>query len=46
MTTNLRVNDQFPDIALPNHQDELTQLSRFTKPGLLDKHLGSWTAIL
>lgn len=40
MTTNLRVNDQFPDIALPNYQDELTQLSRFTKPSLLDKHLG------
>ena len=40
MTTNLRVNDQFPDIALPNHQNELTQLSRFTKPGILDQHLG------
>src|SRR5256886_9175808 len=40
MTTNLRVNDQFPDIALPNHQNELTQLSHFTKPSLLDQHLG------
>lgn len=40
MTTNLRVNDQFPDIALPNHQNELTRLSHFTKPGLLDTHLG------
>ncbi len=40
MTTNLQVNDQFPDIALPNHQNELTQLSHFTKPGLLDKQLG------
>ena len=40
MTTNLRVNDQFPDIALPNHQNELTRLSHFTKPSLLDEHLG------
>jgi cold shock CspA family protein/peroxiredoxin len=40
MTTNLHVNDQFPNIALPNHQNELTQLSQFTRPSLLDKHLG------
>jgi peroxiredoxin/cold shock CspA family protein len=40
MTTNLHLNDQFPDIALPNHQNELTQLSHFTKPSLLDTHLG------
>jgi cold shock CspA family protein/peroxiredoxin len=40
MTTNLHVNDQFPDIALPNHQNELTRLSHFTKPSLLDTHLG------
>ncbi len=40
MTTNLHVNDQFPDIALPNHQNELMQLSYFTKPSLLDTHLG------
>jgi cold shock CspA family protein/peroxiredoxin len=40
MTTNLRVNDLFPDIALPNHQNELTRLSHFTKPSLLDEHLG------
>jgi len=40
MTTNLQMNDQFPDIALPNHQNELTRLSHFTQPGLLDKHLG------
>jgi cold shock CspA family protein/peroxiredoxin len=40
MTTNLQVNDQFPDIALPNHQNELTRLSHFTKPSLLDTHLG------
>jgi len=40
MTTNLKVNDRFPDIALPNHQNELTQLSHFTKPSLLDKNLG------
>jgi hypothetical protein len=40
MTTNLQVNDQFPEITLPNHQNELTQLSHFTKPSLLDRHLG------
>jgi peroxiredoxin/cold shock CspA family protein len=40
MTTNLQVNDQFPDIALPNHQNEVTRLSHFTRPSLLDKHLG------
>src|SRR5216684_6930864 len=40
MTTNLQVNDQFPDIELPNHQNELTRLAHFTKPGLLDRHLG------
>jgi len=40
MTTNLQVKDQFPDIALPNQQNKLTRLSHFTKPSLLDKHLG------
>jgi cold shock CspA family protein/peroxiredoxin len=40
MTTNLRVTDQFPDVVLPNHQNELTRLSHFTKPSLLDEHLG------
>lgn len=40
MTTNLRMNDQFPDIELPNHQNEPTRLSQFTKPSLLDQHLG------
>jgi peroxiredoxin len=40
MTTNLQVNDQFPDIELPNRQNELKRLSQFTKPGLLDQHLG------
>jgi cold shock CspA family protein/peroxiredoxin len=40
MTTNLQVNDQFPDIVLPNHRNELTRLSHFSQPGLLDRHLG------
>ncbi len=40
MTTNLQVHDQFPDIALLNQQNELTRLSHFTKPSLLDQHLG------
>jgi cold shock CspA family protein/peroxiredoxin len=39
MTTNLHVNDQFPDIVLPNHQNQLMPLSHFTKPSLLDTHL-------
>src|SRR5437870_10983857 len=40
MTTNLQVHDQFPDIALLNQQNELTRLSHFTKPSILDEHLG------
>ncbi|MDQ6661390.1 MAG: cold shock domain-containing protein [Chloroflexota bacterium] len=40
MTTTLHVNDLFPDITLPNHQNELIQLSDFTKPSLLDQRLG------
>src|SRR5258708_26692902 len=40
MTTNLQVNDQFPDIALPNQQNEVMRLSHFTRPSLLDKQLG------
>src|SRR6266571_3877976 len=40
MTTNLQLKDQFPDIALLNQQNELTRLSHFTKPSLLDQHLG------
>ncbi len=40
MTTNLQVDELFPDIELPNHQNELTRLSQFTRPSLLDKHLG------
>src|SRR5260221_13807290 len=40
MTTNLQVNDQFRDIPLPNHQKEVMRLSHFTRPSLLDKHLG------
>ena len=40
MTTNLQVDEQFPDIELPNHQNELTRLSQFTQPSLLDTRLG------
>ncbi|MDM9382914.1 redoxin domain-containing protein [Chlorogloeopsis sp. ULAP01] len=40
MTTNLRIGEKFPDFTLPNHRNEQTQLSQFTKPGLLDQHLG------
>lgn len=40
MTTNLQVGDTFPDFELPNHQNELTQLSQLTQPSLMDKKLG------
>src|SRR6266702_8749484 len=40
MTTKLQVHDKFPNIALLNQQNELTRLSHFTKPSLLDQHLG------
>lgn len=40
MTTNLQVGEVFSDFALPNHQQELVQLSQFTQPSLLDKKLG------
>jgi len=40
MTTNLRVGDRFPDFELPNHDNELTKLSQFTQPSLMDKKLG------
>jgi peroxiredoxin/cold shock CspA family protein len=40
MTTNLKVGEVFSDFELPNHQQELVQLSQFTQPGLLDKKLG------
>lgn len=40
MATHLQLNDQFPDIELPDHQNEVTRLSQFTRPGLLDRYLG------
>ena len=40
MTTNLQVGEVFNDFTLPNHQEELVQLSQFTQPSLLDKKLG------
>lgn len=40
MSTNLQVNDRFPDFELPNHQNELMRLSQFTKSSQLDEHLG------
>jgi peroxiredoxin/cold shock CspA family protein len=40
MTTNLKVNDLFPDFSLPDQQNELVQLSHLTKPGLFDRYLG------
>lgn len=39
MTTNLELGDKFPEFELPNHQNELMQLSQFTQPSLLDEKL-------
>jgi len=40
MTTNLQIGEPFPDFKLPNHRNELMQLSQFTQPSQLDKKLG------
>ncbi|GCE30868.1 hypothetical protein KDA_63520 [Dictyobacter alpinus] len=40
MTTHLQINDQFPDLVLPDQDNKLVQLSQFTQPGLLDQRLG------
>ena len=40
MTTNLRVNDRFPDFSLPDQQNEMVTLSHFTRPGLFNRYLG------
>jgi peroxiredoxin/cold shock CspA family protein len=40
MATHLQLSDPFPDIELPDHRNEVTRLSQFTRPGLLDQHLG------
>lgn len=39
MPTHLQEGDRFPDIALPNHQNESVQLSQLTQPGLVDRKL-------
>jgi cold shock CspA family protein/peroxiredoxin len=39
MTTNLQVGDRFPEFELPNHDNQLTKLSQFTQPSLMDKKL-------
>jgi cold shock CspA family protein/peroxiredoxin len=40
MTTILQVNDHFPDVELPNHENEIVRLSSFIQPGLMDQYLG------
>jgi peroxiredoxin/cold shock CspA family protein len=40
MSTHLLLGDRFPDIELPDHRNEVTRLSQFTQPGLLDQRLG------
>ena len=44
MTVKLRVDETFPDVELPNHQNQCTHLSQLTKPSLLDQKLGFWDA--
>ncbi len=39
-TTYLKVNDKFPDFELPDQRNIPHKLSSFTKPGLMDEHLG------
>ena len=39
-TTHLQVNDMFPDFELPDQRNIPKKLSSFTKPGLMDEHLG------
>lgn len=43
MTTNLQVGEVFSNFELPNHQQQLVQLSDFTQPSLMDKKLGFFT---
>ncbi|MGO8949057.1 MAG: cold shock domain-containing protein [Ktedonobacterales bacterium] len=40
MATNLQLNDQFPDVELLDHQNELVRLSHLTRPSSLDQRLG------
>jgi peroxiredoxin/cold shock CspA family protein len=40
MTTNLRIGDRFPNLQLPNHQNEPIQLSQLTQSGLMEQKLG------
>lgn len=40
MTTNLAVENPFPDFTLPDHTGQPTRLSSFSQPSLYDKHLG------
>ena len=40
MPLTLQVGDRFPDVELPDHRGEPLQLSRLTRPSLLDERLG------
>ncbi len=40
MTTNLNVGDRFPDLELPNQDNEPIKLSTLTQPSLMDRYLG------
>lgn len=40
MTTTLNVGDTFPDVELPNHENEAVKLSSLTQSGLVDHYLG------
>lgn len=40
MSTNLHVNDLFPDFSLPDQQNNRVALSHFTRPSLFDRYQG------
>lgn len=40
MTVNVGVGDRFPDLVLPDTQEQPVRLSGLTKPGLYDEQLG------
>ncbi|HEX2912996.1 MAG TPA: cold-shock protein, partial [Chloroflexia bacterium] len=40
MAVNLKINDSFPDIGLPDQTGKLTRLSHYTRASLFDQRLG------
>ncbi len=40
MTTTLTIGDTFPNVELPNHENEVVKISSLTQPALVDQYLG------